>query len=402
VILTVPSGAEIRLNATDYGTSPVKLEQLETGVYTLTITKGGFETVDEQIEIRESKRLAFTLKPIMPSEFAGLTAEERLRSYEKSAQESFDKGSLAIPYQDSALYYAALILADDPANQFGLEMRDRIRGILIQSARSAAARGDVGQAQEIYNTLIEQYPDDEEARLAQIKLDAQLSQRRGEVRELVRKADEALRAGDLLDPPRANAYYYSKEALAIDRTNKEARAIRGQINYQLTSISQRAADQGDYQEAVTTHEQIVRLFPDDQGARERLRQLEVERENQARANDPAIRRVRGLENYRDEKFREAIPDLEFTLYNGRGGPEVVFSLARSYHKLGQLDKAAQYYRRIEPSDDDAYRSAIAALGDIAYAQGNATVALDRYKEARRLGGSALYTIGTLYVKIESI
>jgi hypothetical protein len=67
-----------------------------------------------------------------------------------------------------------------------------------------------------------------------------------------------------------------------------------------------------------------------------------------------------------------------------------------------LEKAAAYYRQISPSDDDSYRSAIAALGDIALEQGEPARALERYREARRLGGSTLYTIGILDDKIERI
>jgi len=55
VILTVPSGAEIKLNSVDYGYSPVKLERLSVGTYTITITKDDFETITREITISESQ-----------------------------------------------------------------------------------------------------------------------------------------------------------------------------------------------------------------------------------------------------------------------------------------------------------------------------------------------------------
>src|SRR3954467_1114222 len=48
IILTVPSGANVKLDSKDYGHTPVKLEQLVAGTYTLTIEKENFEPVTEQ------------------------------------------------------------------------------------------------------------------------------------------------------------------------------------------------------------------------------------------------------------------------------------------------------------------------------------------------------------------
>jgi tetratricopeptide (TPR) repeat protein len=84
------------------------------------------------------------------------------------------------------------------------------------------------------------------------------------------------------------------------------------------------------------------------------------------------------------------------------GPEVVFALARSYMKIGDLDKATSYFRRVPESADASYRSSIAALGEILELQGDATGAVEKYKEARRLGGSTLYTTASLNDKIEKI
>ena len=54
VILTVPSGADIRLDSKDYGHSPVKLERLAIGTYTLTISKEGFDTIVQPLPVTES------------------------------------------------------------------------------------------------------------------------------------------------------------------------------------------------------------------------------------------------------------------------------------------------------------------------------------------------------------
>src|SRR5262249_15340653 len=119
--------------------------------------------------------------------------------------------------------------------------------------------------------------------------------------------------------------------------------------------------------------------------------------------DPNVRRLRGLAEYRNENYEDAIPDLESAVVNGQSSQAVVFALARSYMKIGNLDKAEHYFKLVKPNQgDDAYNSSVASLGDIAYSQGDTGTAVERWKQARQLGGSGLYTAATLDDKIEKI
>src|SRR5258705_11257436 len=214
VILTVPSGADIRLDSKEYGHSPVKLERLAIGTYTLTISKEGFEPIVQPLPVNESGSLEIKLKPVLPSETVNLPAEEQIKQFQQQAEAAFARGYYGTVYEGSALNYADMIKRLDPNNTFAAEMRERVRNAAHQSAQAAIPRGDLAQAQEIYNFLVEYYPDDEDAHTAAARLENQLSARRGEVRELLRKADEALQAGRLAEPgSRTSAYYYSKQAL---------------------------------------------------------------------------------------------------------------------------------------------------------------------------------------------
>ncbi|MFY9610651.1 MAG: PEGA domain-containing protein [Blastocatellia bacterium] len=402
VILTVPSGAEISLDSKDYGHSPVKLEQLPIGTYTLTITKEGFEPIVKQVTISESQPLEFKLKPLPPSGTAELPPEEAVRQYQQQAEEALARGYYGLIYEGSALNYADLIIELDGANPFALEMRERVRKTAHQSAQAAVSRADLAQAQEIYKFLTENYADDEEARAAATKIETQLSNRRGELRGLVRKAEEALQAGNLIEPKGASAYYYSKQALAITQ-DAEARRVHNQVRDRLVAQSEQAFARGDAEGAIKQLEQITPLFKDDKQLRTRLREMNALRTAElAKAIDPNTHRVRGLDLYQKDDFGAAIPELQTAMVNGMGGPEVVFALARSYMKIGELDKAASYFRRVPESADASYRSSIAALGEILENQGNAAAAAEKYKEARRLGGSTLYTIAALNDKIEKI
>lgn len=405
VILTVPSGAEIKLDAKDYGHSPVKLEQLAIGTYTLTITKEGFESIEQPITVSESgPPIEFKLKPVLPSEAANLPTEEQIKRFQQQAEEALARGYYGLPYEGSALYYADLISRlDTNRNPFADEMRERVRKAAHQAGQTAIQRADLAQAQEVYGFLIEYYPGDEEARVAAAKLENQLSARRGEVRELVRKADEALQANHLMDPARASAYYYSKQALAIDRQNERARQIRNQVKDTLAAAGEQAYLRGDVEGAIKQLEQVAQFFPEDKQARARAHELQTGRAVEAiKASDPGARRIRGLDEYQKEHFADAVKDLEYAMLNGSGTTDVVFALARSHMQLGQYDEASAYFQKVPKTGGDQYRSSIAALGDIASRRGDVATALDRYKEARQLGGSALYTVPTLEDKIDRI
>ena len=253
VISTVPSGAEIKLDAQDYGQAPVKLEQVKIGTYTLTITKEGYEPVIEQITVSEATReLDFKLKLMPPSDAAGMTPEEAIRYYQDQAADAFADGRYGFPHDESALYYSDQILNEDPNNQFALDMKERVRKALLQSAQSAISRKDSGYAQEIYNVLLEYFPKDPETQAAAAKLESQLSSRQGEVLDLVRKAEEALRAGHLIDPGTSSAYYFSRQALAIDRQNAQARAVRNRVKETLDGCGRAGLREGRHRRRNTS------------------------------------------------------------------------------------------------------------------------------------------------------
>lgn len=403
IILTVPSGADISLDSKDYGHSPVKLEHLAIGTYTLTISKEGFETIIETLTVSESGPVERKLKPVPPSEAVGLPAEEAIRQYQQRAEEALARGNYGLPYDGSARRYSDLILNLDPNNSFALEMRERVRKTAHQSAEFALSRGDPAQAQEIYAFLVDYYENDEEARAAASRLETQLLARRGEVREMVRKADEALQAGRLTDPARASAYYYSKQALAIDRQNDKARQILNQVKEKLAAAGEQAYARGDVEAGLNQLDQVAQLFREDKQIRARVRELQSTRVAEAaKPADANTRRLRGLDHYLKENFNEAIGDLEYAVFNGRGTPDVVFALARSFMRIGQLDQAESYFLKVPHSAADPYHSSLAALGDIAYQRGDSVTAVERWKEARQLGGSTQYSAAMLDDKIERI
>jgi hypothetical protein len=404
LILTVPSGADVTFDSQSLGRSPVKLEGVRMGTHMVSVTKDGFQTIDQPVSVSEATTLDFKLKPLPPKDEADLPKDEAIKDYQRRAEEAFARGDYAIPYAGrSALYFAELILADDDANAVALEMKERVRNALLQSAQAAAARGDLGQANEVLTALVEYYPTDDAARAAAAKLESQLASHRGDIRDLVHKAEDALNAGRLIDPPTASAYYFSKQVLALDRQNAQARAVRNQIRDKLASSINVAANRGDLDDAAGQLDRALRLFPDDKQLGSLSRYIEDSRQRAvAKLNDPGFRRNRGLDSYQAGFFQQAIPDLEFASDHDHEDVAVLFALGRSYYKLHQLDKAIDRLRLVPERTGETYRSALGVLGDIDADRGEINDALEHYTQARALGGSTLYGLDELDNKIDRL
>ena len=402
VVRTVPPGAEITLDSRQLGPSPIKLEGVSVGAHRLTITKDGFEPISEDITISGSDPVERWLKPILDA--GGLSAEEQIKQYTTSADEAFKNGDYCMPYDSSALGYADKILQLEPSNQFAKDMRETVRRALYRGALDASQRGNLALAQDYYAALVERYPEDDEAKAAAVKLESQLAARKGEVRDLVRTAQEAFRAGDLNEDERS-AYFYAKQALARDRQNVPAKEILNSVKERLLTAGDSAWARGEFDLALKNLEQASRLFPEDKALRPHIRDLEARRNGENRGTrDPAARRVQGLAEYGRGEFAEAISDLKYSIESGQGapGPEVYFALGRSYQMLHQLDYAEHYLLRVTGSTSEAHPSAIAALGDIALERGDQPTALRQYKRALSLGGSTLYPAADLEDKIARI
>lgn len=400
IILTFPSGAEITFDNKPLGQTPVKIEALTAGTHLIQISKDGYEVVTDELEIVEPRTLDYKLKLIQPPGTAALTYEERVHQYQEKTEMLLASGHYAIPYYGSALYYVDMILDLDDSNQYANQSRDRIQKLLHQEVQAALNRSDLGRAQEVYSVLLEQFRRDEAARIGLLRLEGQLAARRGEVRGLLRKAEEAERAGRMVEPEGHSAYYYSRQVLAIDRQNAGALAVHNRVKQYLMKDLDLVNDPKDLDAAVNRTQRAAVLFPDDKSLAKRLQELNsLQVERARKANDANTRRVEGLAKFRRGEYSEALSDLEYAAENGYNIPEVNFSLGSSYFHLNDLERAAHYLRRVPHTAGEMYISAQAALGDISAEKGDLKSALARYKDARASGGSSLYDVGKLDDKI---
>ncbi|MGH9822260.1 MAG: PEGA domain-containing protein [Blastocatellia bacterium] len=407
LILTVPSGAAISFDSQDMGRSPVKLEGVRIGTHSIEIKKDGYKTVSQPVSVTESSQpLDFKLEPIPPSDTAGLSDEDQIRQYQDDAEQAFARGSLALPYEESsALYFADLIVAKDPSNQFGIDMRDKVRRALLQTARSAMARADLAQAQEVVAVLNEHYPGDEAAKAAAKKLESEIALHKGDVRELLRKADEALQAGSLIQPRTSSALYFSRQAMTLDRSNNKAKSIVDQVRANLFAAARQSLASGDAKSAEKELLTASAFFPRDAEIAKVLADLRKQKPEVTQSpDDPREKRLEGLEHLQKGEFARAANDLQFAYDHGVRTTDVIAGLGRAYFKMGELEQAIEYLKQVPatPAREAAHVTALGTLGEIAASRGNAAEAIEYYTQAKDLGGSIVYSVPILDEKISGL
>ncbi len=177
---------------------------------------------------------------------------------------------------DSALGLYRRVLKSDPANRAAKDGLRRVAQALLVGANAAIADRDIDTASRLLGQASTLAPSSDELRQAQTGL-RDLRESRDieaerpalqaadieQVRQLLVQGRAAARRGALMDPPRASAYDYYREALAIDPGNVAATdGLRDLPELARRRFRDRLAD-GDLSAAMAELEVIRQLAPDD-------------------------------------------------------------------------------------------------------------------------------------------
>jgi tetratricopeptide (TPR) repeat protein len=383
VVVTLPSGAEVVFDGVPLGPAPVKLEDVRIGRHTVRVTKDGFVPVEQHVELDADRDapLEFDLKPVAPPGSVARTPAEQVQEFTGLAEDALARGDLVVPSDRSALYYAEAILSLDRANRYARELRERIRDELHAAARAAAREKDLARAKDAYEQLVAAFPDEGEGARGLASVIEQLRRDRTRLKDVLSRAEAAMRAGRLIEPPGRSAYAYAARALAIDPDDPQAAALRRRVRDRAVEAAEALAADGRVEEAADMYGRLVALFPEDRAVR-----VEFDRLMAGEALD-ALRSHRdaGLRAYRAGSYRAAVEHLQAAVRLGAADSETRTALGISHLRLGEPARAR---RELERSvvQDGAQADALAALGELAARDGDARRALDYLRRARRLGG----------------
>lgn len=385
-VVTTPPGAEVWLDGRRIGTAPCTIERVGTGLHTLRAVHDGFLLAEREVLVEPNdapEAVSFLLQPIRPEPPTTAAAAdgaptERIAEFLQHAVEAFQRGDLATPANDNALYYADAVLLIQPDNEPARALRAQVRHALIRQAELAAGRGDLATAQATYTLLLTRFPSDEQTAAGVARIADLIEANRGRAARFLALAEAALAEGRLLDPPQTSAYFYLSQVLAYDRGQPQAQALRAEVCRRAQTKAETYVAAGDLAQAVAEYRRLVRLFPEDRTMYNRLRRLE--RQTAADRNAPvaavslpAVRRTEGRPEGQAGTLRFSAAGLVFAAPNGaeslslttetiagfavsRGRLTVTTTDGETYHFAGRdLERGAAFWRSARKAPPDARR-----------------------------------------------
>src|SRR5262249_35309361 len=87
LILTVPSGADVSFDGRELGPSPVKLEGVRMGIHKIVVIKDGYQELQNDESITDSRTLDYKLKLLPPPGAEGLPADQALNQYKQNMED---------------------------------------------------------------------------------------------------------------------------------------------------------------------------------------------------------------------------------------------------------------------------------------------------------------------------
>ncbi|HET6555460.1 MAG TPA: hypothetical protein VFG49_18170 [Dyella sp.] len=177
----------------------------------------------------------------------------------EQAQQALDAGKLDGEDGAGALYRR--VLAADPTNAVALHGLDKVADALAGQARKALDAGDRATASALVDkvaALLPSYGELPSLRAALVQADQQSN---GQVDDLVKQGQEALRAGRIVGEGDDTALSRFKAALAVDPNNADAKTGLGQVAQALIVQANAALDGGDAAHARQLLDQAATLAP---------------------------------------------------------------------------------------------------------------------------------------------
>ncbi|MBL8150405.1 MAG: tetratricopeptide repeat protein [Blastocatellia bacterium] len=407
VVTTVPAGAEIILDGKTIGVAPAEIEEVPVGTHKLQIIKNGFDKIEKDVivvkkQVTNLPTIALqSNKPVTKELVVTGSPQERTKEFNVSADEAFNRGEYILPEDSSAFYYTDAVLKIDPDDDIALARKEKIREEVLKQAEAARQKGDFATAQQLYNRLIEKFPDDKQATDGLRRVEVELSARRGQLNQLLEQGENAFTNGRYVEPQNSSAYYYASQMLAIERGNQPAIKLKNRIKEALLREADTVA-KTDTKTATEKYQQLIRLFPEDKKLVAQVRILKEKQSQQVVVqSDSNSLRASGLRKYANNDFAGAIADLDSAIKAGNQDPDIYFYLASAHLKQGRVSEAVRYYNAVLEKNP-SHSGSLAQLAQIAENRKEYTTALNYYEKMLRYGPTAEYPQSFLEHKIQTL
>ncbi|MEW5979159.1 MAG: PEGA domain-containing protein [Acidobacteriota bacterium] len=152
-IQSAPPGAAVLIDGVQKGVTPLRLEAVASGKYYLQLSKQGYQSSGQEIDLVPGQALTLSL-PLSALVVPVLPWEE----LKQQAQTLVDEGKLI-----EAVEACNQLLLSDPGNAFALSTKERIRAELLEQSQEAIRNKQWDSARQVLNRSLGLFPGDSEA-----------------------------------------------------------------------------------------------------------------------------------------------------------------------------------------------------------------------------------------------
>lgn len=174
------------------------------------------------------------------------------------ANAALEKGNNFEPEQKSALYYFQNVLKIDPDNVTAKLGLLKTADTILAEAKSAISKNDPGRAEKLVKLAESIDPEKAEIQMIRAQIDE-----KGELQELLSKADDAYAKSRYTSPESDNAYTHYKKLLELAPNNKAAQQGLDNIANYYREKAQEYTRAGNISSANLNLDSLETHFPDD-------------------------------------------------------------------------------------------------------------------------------------------
>jgi PEGA domain len=260
-LTTEPSNATVLVDGQPRGETPLRLESLEAGPHTLTLTKDGYAPASQAFEVSsgQAASLAVQLQPLTP-------APAGTDPLQLEAVDLFNRGSLL-----EASRRCDALLAKNPYNEIAAGLKVKIRDHYWQQSQLAQRRDQVSEARLALQHLLRVSPQDAAAldalknlqaqpkdKLASVASDASLP---GKAEGLRNQIALAMGSGNYFPPASGNAWELIQRLGAASPSDPVFRERMDQIHREAITQLQRKIQSKDSEGAKALGRRLQEYFP---------------------------------------------------------------------------------------------------------------------------------------------
>lgn len=291
-IQSSPPGAIVLINGEIRGRSPLRLESLAPGSYSLRVEKEGYAPSSQAFVIESGKSAKITLQLQELEPQAPPPADPQ-----QTAQDLFDRGRFL-----EAGRQCDLILDRDPQNQLALGLKDQIRKYYWRQSKTAQRNGRWEEARVAIENLLKVSPRDGEAVRelknvrSKIKKPSDTSasvetEQERKIEELHQQISFAVNSGKFFPPSSGNASDLIKQLSGLAPADPFVKEKMEQILHENIRQIQRRVLSRDTDGAKAQARQLQNYFPNNNEVRDLHESLRAEEARQLESRNTLLQKA---------------------------------------------------------------------------------------------------------------